>query len=206
MGLMDKGFARLYPSIIKTSEEKWLRSMRAGLLAQLAGDVLEIGAGTGLNLPHYGAEVTSLTLTEASPHMLPRLREATDAHRPDARIVLAPAEAIPLADASVDHVVSTLVLCSVANPDDVLSEVQRVLRPGGAFHVLEHVAGTGRLLRWQRRADPVTRFLGRGCHVSRDTRVSLERAGFDTSAVEDHWSDHEPKIYAPHIVGTAVPS
>lgn len=205
MGLMDRGFARLYPSIIKTSEEKWLRAMRAELVGGLSGDVLEIGAGTGLNLPHYGPEVSSITLTEASEHMMRRLEEVAAAARPDARLVLSPAESLPVPDDSVDHVVSTLVLCSVDDPGRVLAEVRRVLRPGGGFHLIEHVAGKGKLLRWQRRAEPVTRFIGRGCHVTRNTRATLESAGFDTDDVKDFWSKHEPKIYAPHIVGTARP-
>ena len=206
MGLMDRGFARLYPLIIKTSEDKWLRPMRAELVGHLEGDVLEIGAGSGLNLPHYGPGVSSLTLTEASEHMLTNLRKAAGTTRPDAQIILSPAESLPVPDDSVDHVVSTLVLCSVSDPQRVLSEVRRVLRSGGTFHVIEHVAGDEKVLRQQRRAEPVTRFLGRGCHVTRNIRSILERAGFDTADVADYWSEHEPKIYAPHIVGTARPS
>lgn len=205
MDLMDRGFARLYPKIIKISEEKWLRDMRAELLAPVSGDVLEIGAGTGLNLPHYGRDVTSLTLTETSPHMLDRLKQEVATQRPDVSVSLASAESLPADSNSVDHVVSTLVLCSVADQEKVFSEVRRVLRPGGTFVLLEHVAGTGRLEKWQRRADPFTKFFGRGCHVTRRTRANLERAGFDTSDVKDHWSEHEPKIYAPHIVGVARP-
>lgn len=205
MGLMDRGFARLYPAILKGSENKWLRAVRAKLLAPVKGDVLEIGAGTGLNLPHYGPQITSLTLTEASPHMLERLKQEVPTHRPDADALLAPAESLPIYDDSMDHVVSTLVLCSVGDQQKVLSEVRRVLRPGGSFVLLEHVAGTGRLEKWQRRADPFTKFFGRGCHVTRHTRANLGRAGFDTSDVKDHWSEHEPKIYAPHIVGVARP-
>lgn len=205
MGLMDRGFARVYPLIIKTSEDKWLRPMRADLVGQLTGDVLEIGAGSGLNLPHYGPGVSSITLTEASEPMLANLLKAVETTRPDARIVLSPAESLPVPDESVDHVVSTLVLCSVTDPQRVLSEIRRILRPGGALHLLEHVAGEGKVLRRQRRSEPITRFLGRGCHVTRDTRAILESAGFDTTAVKDFWTEHEPKIYAPHITGTALP-
>lgn len=205
MGLMDRLFARLYPTILKGSEDKWLRDLRADLLAPLQGDVLEIGAGTGLNLPHYPAAVTDLTVTEASPHMLQQLHKAVAETRPGTKVLLATAEAIPAETSSVDHVVSTLVMCSVTDLQQVFSEVRRVLRPGGTFLLLEHVAGEGKVLRSQRRAEPFTKFFGRGCHVTRDVRSELARAGFDTSEVTDHWSDHEPKIYAPHVVGTARP-
>ncbi len=199
---MDRLFARLYPKIIRSSEDKWLRDLRAGLLTGLTGDVVEIGAGTGLNLEHYGAGVRSLVLTEASPHMIPQLTSAAEA-RPGTSVIEAPAETLPLPDDSADAVVSTLVLCSVDEEQRALGEIKRVLRPGGSLVVLEHVAGTGRVAKWQRFAEPMTKFFGRGCHVTRDTRAALERAGFDTLEVEDQWVDSEPKIYGPHIVGTA---
>ena len=204
MGFMDKAFARLYPKIIKSSEDKWLRERRVQLLADAAGDVVEIGSGTGLNLPHYGAGVTSLTLTEVSPHMIETLAGEVARHRPDSRIVTAPAESLPLPDDSADVVVSTLVLCSVGDTSKALSEIRRVLRPGGRMLLLEHVAGTGRLHTFQRWADPFTKTLGRGCHTSRNTRAALAAAGFDTSGLRDEWVDSEPKIYAPHIFGTAT--
>lgn len=204
MGFMDKAFARLYPKIIKSSEEKWLRESRARLLADAAGDVVEIGSGTGLNLPHYGPEVTSLTLTEMSPHMIEALEDAVVRHRPEARIVTAAAESLPLPDDSADVVVSTLVLCSVGDTSKALGEIKRILRPGGRMLLLEHVAGTGRLHTYQRWADPFTKTFGRGCRTSRNTKAALAAAGFDTSGLRDEWVDSEPKIYAPHIFGTAT--
>lgn len=134
--------------------------------------------------------------------MLPALRTAAGERRPDARVVHAPAESLPLEDDSVDYVVSTLVLCTT-DLDATLREVHRVLRPGGTFLVLEHVAGEGKVARSQHRAEPFTKFFGRGCHVTRNLRAALEGAGFDTSEVRDRWVDSEPKIYAPHIAGAA---
>lgn len=204
MSFLDKAFARLYPKIIKSSEDKWLRELRAQLLAGASGDLVEIGAGTGLNLPHYGPAVTSVTLTEMSEHMIETLTKEVARHRPDAKVLQAPAERLPLPDASADVVVCTLVLCSVRDPDRAVDEMRRILRPGGRVLLIEHVAGTGRLLRFQRRLDPITKTFGRGCHTSRNTRATLARAGFDTAAINDEWVDSEPKIYAPHIVGTAT--
>lgn len=201
---MDKAFARLYPKIIKSSEEKWLRERRARLLSEVAGDVVEIGAGTGLNLPHYGPDVMTLTLTEMSPHMIQTLEQEVASRRPEAKIVGAPAESLPLPGDSADVVVSTLVLCSVADQTKAIAEMRRVLRPGGRIYLLEHVAGAGRLHRIQRFADPITKTFGRGCHTSRDTKGAFAAAGFDTSGLRDEWIDSEPKIYAPHIVGSTT--
>ena len=205
MSFMDRAFARLYPLIIKGSEKKWLREARGELLSEVRGDVVEIGAGAGHNLDHYGPAVTNLTLTEASPHMVEKLRVTVAEKRPDVRVVQAPAEKLPVEDASVDFVVSTLVLCT-APQQPALAEVRRVLRPGGVFVLIEHVAGTGKVAKAQRRALRFTKFFGRGCDVTRNTRATLEAAGFDTSEVRDLWVDAEPKIYAPHIVGRATPS
>lgn len=205
MSLMDGLFARLYPWIIKGSEEKWLHQARAELVRRAEGDVVEIGAGTGLNLAHYGAGVRSLTVTEASEHMLPALRKAVEERRPGTTVVHARGESLPLPDDSADYVVSTLVLCT-AELEGTLREVRRVLRPNGTFLVLEHVAGKGKIADAQRRAERFTRFFGRGCHVTRDVRSALETAGFDTSEVRDFWVDSEPKIYAPHIEGAARPA
>ncbi len=203
MSFMDRAFARLYPKIINSSEKKWLREARRALLAEARGDVVEIGAGTGLNLEHYGPGVTSLTVTEASAFMLPQLKRNVAAKRPDARVLQAPGESLPLEDNSADYVVSTLVLCT-APQEATLREVRRILRPNGVFLLLEHVVGKGGVAKMQRYAEPVTRFFGRGCHVTRNTRAALEAAGFDTSQVTDERVDSEPKIYAPHVVGRAV--
>lgn len=205
MSLMDGIFARLYPFIIKGSEKRWLYQARAELVGRAAGDVVEIGAGTGLNLAHYGDGVRSLAVTEASEHMLPALRTAVEERRPGTTVLHARAESLPLPDASADYVVSTLVLCT-ADPEETLREVRRVLRPGGTFLLLEHVAGEGKVADAQRRAERFTRFFGRGCHVTRDIRGALQAEGFDTSEVRDLWVDSEPKIYAPHIEGAARPA
>ena len=203
MNILDRVFARFYPKIISSSEDKWLRESRAALLAAAEGDVVEVGTGTGLNLPHYGPGVASLTLTEMSPYMIESLDDALRKHGRNAKVVRAPAESLPLPDDCADVVVCTLVLCSVDEPQQALAEMRRVLRPGGTLLVIEHVAGSGRLQKIQRWSDPITKTFGRGCHTSRDTRAELGRAGFDISEIRDEWIDSEPKIYAPHIVGPA---
>ncbi|MDQ4145996.1 MAG: class I SAM-dependent methyltransferase [Actinomycetota bacterium] len=203
MSLMDRVFAGLYPRLIKSSEEKWLRAHRARVLGEVSGAVVEIGAGSGLNLEHYTSSVTSLVLTEPNPHLISRLREAASRLNPEAEIVETPADSLPGPDGSADFVVSTLVLCSVPDVAGVLGEIKRVLKPDGGLVLLEHVRGEGRVENLQRYLEPITKIVGRGCHVTRETRAELEAAGFDTSEVQDVWVEHEPKIYGPHIVGTA---
>jgi len=174
--------AALYDRFMAESEVACLADWRRALLADLTGDVLEIGAGTGANLPHYPDGLRSLTLTEPDPHMRQRLVLAVSqgVERPfTVEISDAAATALPVPDASRDAVVCTLVLCTVPDPQAVLREVVRILRPGGRFVYLEHVAAwddPGRL-RWQRALEPAWRILADGCHLTRRTGEHIREAG-----------------------------
>jgi ubiquinone/menaquinone biosynthesis C-methylase UbiE len=174
--------AALYDRFMAESEVACLADWRRALLADLTGDVLEIGAGTGANLAHYPDGLRSLTLTEPDPHMRRRLVLAVSqgVERPfTVEISDAAATALPVPDASRDAVVCTLVLCTVPDPQAVLREVVRVLRPGGRFVYLEHVAAwdnPGRL-RWQRALEPAWRILADGCHLTRRTGEHIREAG-----------------------------
>jgi ubiquinone/menaquinone biosynthesis C-methylase UbiE len=157
---------------------------RRRLLASAEGVVVEIGAGTGLSFRHYPTGVGVLA-TEPDPHMLKAARKA--ARKTDAKLTLrqAAAEALPLGDASVDTVVSILVLCSVPDQAAALAEAKRVLRPGGRLLLLEHVrAADPALARRQDRSERrQVRFAG-GCHPNRDTLRAVAAAGFDTGGVQ----------------------
>ena len=203
MALLDALFARFYDPAMARVERRGLAKERARLLAQLSGDVVELGAGTGLNLPHYPASAR-LVLTEPTKEMAVRLRARVARERPEAQVVEAPAEALPLPDASADAVVSTLVLCTVEDVPRTLAEVRRVLRPGGRLLLFEHVATGGGWGRVQRLLDPVQHFCARGCHLTRDTRRALEEAGFDTRAVLDTRMPGAPPPLRPAIVGHAL--
>lgn len=188
MDLLDRLFAAGYDPVLARAERAGLRALRRELLAPLSGHVVELGAGTGANLPHHPATVTHLTLYEPVPAMLTRLRRAADAHAVDGRrteVVAAPAEALPLADRSVDAVVSTLVLCTVDDLERTLAEIARVLRPDGQLALLEHVHGDGTLARVQRGLDPAWQVVARGCHLTRDPRAALAADGWDVRDVRD---------------------
>lgn len=185
-------------------ERKGLAQRREQLLADLTGDVLEVGAGTGDNLAFY-PQAIRLTVTEPSAPMVARLRTRLEQVRPQATLVQAPAEDLPFDDASFDAVVTTLVLCSVDNLRAAARELRRVVRPDGRLVVIEHVAATGGASLLQRGWQPAQKVLGRNCHLTRDTRAALATAGFDTAGVVDEVMPGAPSAMFPTIVGVALP-
>ena len=168
--------AALYDRGARRVEEAGLRARRRELLAGLSGDVLEIGAGTGLNLEHYPTGVR-LVLLEPDPHMRRRLAARLAGLPLGAEIVPASAEELPFPDSSFDAVVSTLVLCSVANLGRALAEVRRVLRPGGGLALIEHVRGEGALAGFQEAIAPPSRLVS-SCSPNRRTAEAVRAAGF----------------------------
>src|SRR5258705_5054531 len=161
--------AATYDRMSRQSEEAGLRALRQGLLADATGRVLEIGAGTGANLPFYNGSIESLVVTEPERPMLRRLQRTAREFAPLALVLRAPAEDLPFEDDSFDTVVSTLVLCGVDDQPRALREARRVLRPGGRWLFLEHVrADDPGLARFQDRINPVNRFLA-GCDCNRRT-------------------------------------
>jgi ubiquinone/menaquinone biosynthesis C-methylase UbiE len=170
-----RGFAALYERGLRASEEAGLRQMRRELLAEVRGNTIELGAGTGANLDLYPAAVGELVLTEPDPHMTARLRPKLAAREGVVELVEAPGERLPYDDSSFDTAVLTLVLCTVPDPAETLAEVARVLRPGGQMLFIEHVrSGDPALARWQDRLEAPWRFVGDGCHCNRDTIAAIE--------------------------------
>ena len=201
-------FAALYDRLLHGAEVAGLADRRHALLAGLEGEVLEIGAGTGLNLAHYPASVTRLVLVEPDPHMARRLRDrvATQPSPLATEVIEAPAESLPFGDDSFDAVVSTLVLCTVDSPQRAVLEIARVLRPGGRLRLLEHVRdpNSARRARVQDLLERPWGWLAGSCHPNRDTRATLDACGFDTTAVEDVEFDAAGPIVKPLIVGSAA--
>ncbi|HEX7666939.1 MAG TPA: class I SAM-dependent methyltransferase, partial [Polyangiaceae bacterium] len=144
------------------------------------GDVLEVGAGTGINLPFYPRGLTSLTLTEPDPFMRKKADARAKELGTDARFVPAPVEELPFPDASFDTVVATLLLCSVPSAEAALASIRRVLKPNGVFLFLEHVAAEddpGRLV-WQKRIEPFWTILAEGCRLTCHTLETIRASGF----------------------------
>jgi ubiquinone/menaquinone biosynthesis C-methylase UbiE len=196
-------FAAFYDLFDRAMEEGWMAERRARLLSEARGAVLEIGGGTGANLPHYRA-AERVVVSEPDPFMRKRLRPRLGEAPAPVEVSEAGAEALPFADGSFDSVVSTLVLCTVPDQGAALAEVRRVLKPGGRLLFIEHVRGEGRIARLQDRIEPVWRRLMGGCHPNRDTLSAVESAGFVVGPVE-HFKPPVPfSGITPHVQGTAT--
>jgi SAM-dependent methyltransferase len=198
-------FSALYDRAFEASEEAGLRDMRREVLAGARGRVLELGAGTGLNLelyPHEGLD--SLVVTEPDPHMFKQLRQRAAKVCAGAELIEAGAEDLPFDDDSFDTVTVTLVLCTVPDQAAALLEVRRVLKPGGQMLYLEHVrAHDPGLAKWQDRLEGPWRFLGDGCHCNRDTEAGIAAAGFELSEVKHGELPKAPPIVRPLTQGSA---
>ena len=204
MSLWGRIFAAGYDRFLKSSEEAGLRERRRALLAGCQGRVLEIGAGTGLNVELYPPGLGELVLTEPEPPMADRLERRLAASGRTATVVRAPSERLPFPAGSFDVIVSTLVLCTVGDPAATLGELRRVLKPDGRLLFLEHVrAADPDVARWQDRLHPIWVRFGRGCHCNRDTLASIAAAGFVVDDVEHGRVPKAAPIVRPMIVGTA---
>lgn len=200
-------FAAIWDRMIATSERAGLAEMRAETVRQASGRTLELGAGTGNNLAYYPDAVSELVLTEPDPHMAKRLRKrlAEEPPRPSSvEVVEAAAESLPFEHASFDCVISTLVLCSVEDPDEAARELRRVLKPQGRLLYLEHVRDPdeGGLARWQDRLERPWGWVGAGCHPNRPTERTLKDAGFATETTLDEFPKGIPLV-RPLIRGSA---
>jgi ubiquinone/menaquinone biosynthesis C-methylase UbiE len=196
--------AVLYDPFVWLGELAGMRRRRRALVAEAHGHVIEIGAGTGLNVAHYSDAVDDLLLTEPEPGMRRKLTRRLARHTRPARIVDAPAEHLPAADASVDTVVSTLVLCTVDNPERVLREIARVLRPGGRLLFIEHIRASSRFVAaWQDRLLKPWRGFAGGCVCNRPTIDLMRACGFTVEADSAVWHGM-PAIVHPLAVGRAT--
>jgi ubiquinone/menaquinone biosynthesis C-methylase UbiE len=176
---------------------------RRALLAGARGDVLEIGAGTGANLDHYGDGLATLTLTEPSKPMIRRLVRRRDELAPAAKVLRAPAEDLPFEDDSFDVAVCTLVLCGVDDQPRTLRELRRVLRPGGALIFMEHVRSDDpKLARMQDRMNRLNNIVAH-CDCNRPTLDSIRAAGFSITKLERGTVAKAPPFVRPLVVGVA---
>ena len=199
-----RGFAVLYDPFLWAGEHAGMRARRRELLRSARGRTLEIGGGTGLNLPHYPGDLDELVLAEPDASMRTRLGRKLARSGRRAQLIDAPAEELPFADGSVETVVSTLVLCTVDAPDLALREIARVLRPGGRLLFIEHVrAESPRLAHLQDRLARPWRGFARGCRCNRATEQLIAACGLELEAVETASWRGMPRIVRPLIIGRA---
>jgi len=183
-----------------------IRARRKRLVEGAQGDVLEIGFGTGATLPFYNREIVrSLSVVDPSSSMNKRATEIINRLNWSITIDALAGEHLPYADQTFDCVVSSLTLCSVSDPPQVLAEIWRVLRPGGTLRYFEHVASDDPQRRkWQDRLNPVQRVVGVGCNLNRDTVGLMRAAGFVVGSVPQQIEPSFPfAAYLPFVEGVA---
>jgi ubiquinone/menaquinone biosynthesis C-methylase UbiE len=164
---------------------KQLRGMRERVIGAAEGRVLEIGVGSGMNLPFYRPPVREILALEPAPRLMTMARDKSPATSISISFLEASAEAIPLDQHSVDTVITTWTLCSIPQAAVALSEMRRVLRPGGKLLFAEHgLAPDESVRRWQDRLTPAWRYIGGGCHLNRPIRSMIEGTGFRIARIE----------------------
>ncbi len=199
-------YKRLFAYMMSSASvtyDKMVADRKRALLGGLHGSVLEIGAGTAPNLSYYPADVNWIGI-DPNPAMFPYAQK--EAQRLGRQIELrsGQSEQLDMPDGSMDAIVSTLVICSVHDPHKTLQEIMRVLRPGGQFVFIEHVAAPAKssLRSLQRLINPFWKLGADGCHLDRETWTVIEGAGFNQVNL-DHFRIESPLI-SPHIAGFAV--
>jgi ubiquinone/menaquinone biosynthesis C-methylase UbiE len=204
VSVYDRMFAAVYDRLSARAEESFGAELKRRLLANAQGRLLEIGVGTGLSFVHY-PPIEALVAVDPSEPMLKRARHRAAELGRELTLVEAPAEALPFADDSFDTAVSLAVLCTVADQARALSEVRRVLRPGGRLVFLEHVrAADPKLASWQDRLERPWGWFAGGCHPNRRTLEAIEAAGFDVIELEREALPDIPRLVKPNIMGVAA--
>jgi ubiquinone/menaquinone biosynthesis C-methylase UbiE len=199
-------FARIYERVAARAEDAGQREHRRELLEGLAGRVVEVGAGNGLNFAHYPPEVEEVVAVEPEPFLRECAAESAGTASVRVRVREGLADRLPLDDGEVDAAVVSLVLCSVPDQAAALAEIRRVLRSGGELRFYEHVRSerTG-FARAQRAADLLWPRLAGGCHTHRDTAAAIEAADFEIERCR-RFSFRPGMVIAPvtpHVLGRA---
>ena len=200
-------FARMYRRLAAASEKAGAADHRQRMLQDLKGEVVEVGAGHGLNFRHYPEGVQRVLAVEPEAHLRGHATASAARAAVDIEVVEGDADHLPVADGSVDAVVFSLVLCSVPDPARTLAEARRVLKQGGQIRFYEHVAAdNAKWLRMQLRMEPFWKVIGGGCNLTRRTEDAIVAAGFHVDTCERFL--FQPSITfrpaAPHILGSAT--
>ncbi len=203
MGFYSKFiFPRFYDRL--ADKPHWIKH-RKEQLASAEGDVLEIGVGTGLNLPHYPAQVRKITTVDPNPGMNKRLQRRIKelGIEVDKRIISS--EELPFDDATFHCVVSTMTLCSIPDVEQAMNELFRVLRPGGRLLFLEHgISPDAKICKWQRRLNWFQGKIADGCRLDLDVRGLLATQSFESVEIENFYMEKTPKTHGYMYGGVAV--
>lgn len=195
---------RILPYLLDWSmSDPAIAQYRREILANVTGDVLEIGFGTGLNLSYY-PDIDKLVAIDANPgmHSLAQKRMQTSSITIDHRVLNG--EKLPMADNTFDSVVSTWTLCSIAKVEQALQEIYRVLKPGGKFFFIEHgLSNEPQVQIWQNRLTPIQKVIGDGCHLNRNIRQLVEKQ-FDTVTLKEFYAEKMPKFVGYYYQGVAT--
>jgi len=182
-----------------------LSRLRRELLSAVQGEVLEIGFGSGLNLPHYPERVRKITAVDPNPGMNAVAQKRINASSIGVDHRILSAERMPLGDATFDSIVSTWTLCSIPNVDQALKEIHRVLKPGGKFFFLEHGrSDEPAVQKWQDRLTPLNKKLADGCHLNREIKALIEKTGLNMAHLDRFYMEKAPKIFGSIYQGVAL--
>jgi ubiquinone/menaquinone biosynthesis C-methylase UbiE len=195
----------VFPWVLdRVMDQGVFRRVRREALAPVGGRVLEIGLGTGLNLPFYPEGIRRIVGVDSNPGVARLARRRAVEHGIEVEHHQLSAEQLPFDAASFDTVVSTFTLCSIPDVQKALAEVRRVLRPQGEFVFLEHgLSPEPAVARWQRRINPAWKVVGDGCHLDRDTTGEVRRAGLELQQVRNFYLPKTLKFVGYMYLGAA---
>ncbi len=179
--------------------------VRRDTLRNVRGNTLEIGFGTGLNLPHYPSSVGRLTTIDVNPGMgtLARKRIAHSGIKVDHRVLNG--QSLPMGDGTFESVVSTWTLCSIPDVDAALGEIHRVLAAGGRFFFVEHgLSNEAGIQRWQHRLTPIQKAFAGGCHLDRNIGSLIRGAGFHELELKTFYMEKVPRVEGFLYQGSAI--
>ena len=199
---------RVLPHVINmVMNTKQTRTIRERVCAELKGEVLEIGFGTGHNLPFLPADVTRLLAVEPSSRSVELARERIASSPIEVEVVGLDGQRLPVEDESVDAVLCTWSLCTIPDAVAAVRESRRVLRPGGLFHFIEHGAALdSKVRRWQDRLNPIQNRIGGGCNLNRDIAGIIEAGGLSITKLDRYYNAGEPKAFGAMYEGIAAAS
>ena len=197
---------RVLPRVLdKVCGAKSSDPMRQRVCAAAHGDVIELGFGSGLNLPHYPSAVRRLEAVEPNDVAWKLSTRRRQASTLEVSRTARDAQQLPFEDHHFDVAVSTWTMCTIPDIDSALNELRRVLKPEGTLHFIEHgLAPDSNVQRWQHRFEPIQKRISGGCHLTRQITALIEGAGFTVVEVERFYEEGAPRLLTAETVGVAV--